>query len=133
MPTFGPQLIGETEKTLGAILRRNLDGTGLTEPEWVTLRLAAQNERRGDLATLVADRAHFPDAEALVAALTDRGLVADGTATDDGRALMAVVWQRTETTSGPIWDGLPADDVAATERVLNALIDRGREVISAYR
>jgi len=41
MPTpFGPQLIGETEKTLGALLRRFLEGTGLSEPQWVTLRLA---------------------------------------------------------------------------------------------
>ena len=37
---FGPQLIGETEKTLNALLRRLLQGTGLTEPQWVTLRLA---------------------------------------------------------------------------------------------
>jgi hypothetical protein len=27
---FGPQLIGETEKTLNALLRRFLEGTGLT-------------------------------------------------------------------------------------------------------
>jgi hypothetical protein len=39
---FGPQLIGETEKTLNAILRRLLQGTGLSEPQWVTLRLAGQ-------------------------------------------------------------------------------------------
>ena len=39
---FGPQLIGETEKTLNALLLRHLDGTGLTEPQWVTLRLADQ-------------------------------------------------------------------------------------------
>jgi hypothetical protein len=40
--SFGPQLIGETEKTLNALLRRFLDSTGLTEPQWVTLRLAGQ-------------------------------------------------------------------------------------------
>ena len=39
---FGPQLIGETEKTLNALLLRHLDGTGLTEPQWVTLRLSDQ-------------------------------------------------------------------------------------------
>ena len=37
---FGPRLIGETEKTLNALLCRLLAGTGLTEPQWVTLRLA---------------------------------------------------------------------------------------------
>jgi hypothetical protein len=37
---FGPQLIGETEKTLDALLRQFLEGTGLTESQWVTLRRA---------------------------------------------------------------------------------------------
>ena len=37
---FGPQLIGETEKTLTALLRRFLADTGLSEPQWVTLRVA---------------------------------------------------------------------------------------------
>ena len=39
-PTFGTQLIGQTEKTLNAILGRLLAGTGLSEPEWVTLTVA---------------------------------------------------------------------------------------------
>jgi hypothetical protein len=38
---FSPQLLGQTEKTLNAILDRELAGTGLTEPEWVTLVLTA--------------------------------------------------------------------------------------------
>jgi hypothetical protein len=47
MPTtFGPQLIGETEKTLNALLRLFLEGTGLTESQWVTLRLAARSPER---------------------------------------------------------------------------------------
>ena len=37
---FGPVLVGQTEKTLRALLRRTLAGTGLSEPQWVTLRLA---------------------------------------------------------------------------------------------
>lgn len=37
---FGPVLVGQTEKTLQALLRRTLAGTGLSEPQWVTLRLA---------------------------------------------------------------------------------------------
>jgi len=61
MPTqFGPQLIGETEKTLSALLRMFLDGTGLTEPQWVTLRLADLLDGAVDahgLAAAAADRA----------------------------------------------------------------------------
>lgn len=35
--TFGTRLIGQTEKALNAILNRELEGTGVTEPQWVTL------------------------------------------------------------------------------------------------
>jgi hypothetical protein len=38
-PTFGAQVLGQTEKALNAILARQLAGTGLTEPQWVTLTL----------------------------------------------------------------------------------------------
>ena len=37
MVPFGPVLLGQTEKTLQALLRHTLTGTGLSEPEWVTL------------------------------------------------------------------------------------------------
>ena len=75
---FGPQLIGETEKTLNALLLRHLDGTGLTEPQWVTLRLSDQFDGTVDtdgLVAVVGDRAHFPDADRLVLELTGRGLL----------------------------------------------------------
>jgi hypothetical protein len=35
--TFTPQVLGETEKALNAILYRELDVVGLVEPEWITL------------------------------------------------------------------------------------------------
>jgi hypothetical protein len=38
-PTFGTPVIGQTEKALNAILHRQLAGTSLTEPQWVTLTL----------------------------------------------------------------------------------------------
>jgi hypothetical protein len=38
-PTFGTPILGQTEKALNAILDRQLAGTGLTEPQWVTLTL----------------------------------------------------------------------------------------------
>ena len=66
---FGPQLIGETEKTLNAVLLRFLDGTGLAEPQWVTLRVANMLDGtvdRDGLVAAVADRAHFTDAAYLV-------------------------------------------------------------------
>jgi hypothetical protein len=129
---FGPQLIGETEKTLNALLRRFLVGTGLTEPQWVTLRLADRLD--GSLGTdglvaAVADRAHFPDAAKLVGELTDRGLLDDGRLTSAGRELTTAVQAAITTQTAPIWDNLPADDVAAATRVLNEVVTRARVVL----
>ncbi len=133
MPTpFGPQLIGETEKTLNALLRRFLAGTGLTEPQWVTLRLAGLLDGSVGAAVLaasVADRAHLPDAAELVRGLADRGLLDDGRLTPDGRELVAAVQATIAADTAPIWDGLPPDDVAASTRVLNEVISRARAVL----
>ena len=129
---FRPQLIGETEKTVNALLRRFLEGTGLTEPEWVTLRLADVLDGRvgaDGLAAAVADRAHFPDAADLVSELTDRGLLDDGQLTPAGRELTAGVQATIATETAAIWDDLPADDVVATTRVLNEVVTRARAVL----
>src|SRR2546421_4603498 len=41
IPTFSAPVLGQTEKALNAILDRQLAGTGLSEPQWVTLTLTA--------------------------------------------------------------------------------------------
>jgi hypothetical protein len=128
---FGPQLIGQTEKTLNALLTATL-GDRLTEPEWVTLRVAHQLDEQigsGDeLAAEVADRARFADAEALVAGLTSAGLLRDGRPTDRGRALFTELFAQVNANAAPIWDGLPTEDVAAAGRVLNEVLNRARAV-----
>ncbi|QDP97833.1 MarR family transcriptional regulator [Microlunatus elymi] len=130
--SFGPELVGTTAKTLQVLLRRALDGTELTEPQWVTLRLAGRGES-ADADALVAaarDRAHFENAADLVETLTARDLLADGALTESARTLMAGVRERTAALAGGLWEDLPAADVAATERILNTLLERGREVLS---
>jgi hypothetical protein len=133
MPTpFGPQLIGETEKTLNALLRRFLDGTGLTEPQWVTLRLADMLDGTVDTDGLVAaivDRAHLADSAQLVGELADRGLLDDGHLSFAGRDLIATVQATITTQTAPIWADLPTDDVAAAGRLLNEIITRARVVL----
>jgi len=129
---FGPQLIGETEKTLHALLDRFLQGTELTESQWVTLRLAGMLDGSVDadgLATAVADRAHLSDAVDLVGELTDRGLLADGRLTSTGRELTSAIQTTITTDTAAIWDKLPSDDVAAATRVLNEVITRARVLL----
>lgn len=130
MTSFGPQLIGETEKTLNALLRLLLADAELTEPEWVTLRLAGQAPPDVDLAEHVRERAHFPDPRALVDALDGRGLLSGDRLSPAGGALVAEVQVRIAAVTEPIWGGLDPSDVAAAERVLNAVVGRTREVLS---
>jgi hypothetical protein len=130
---FGPRLIGETEKTLNALLRRFLDGTGLTEPEWVALRLADQLDGSVDadgLTAAIADRAHFADAVDIVNALGDRDLLDDGRLTPAGRDLVDAVQRAISTGTAAVWDDLPADEVAAATRVLNEVVGRARSLLA---
>jgi len=124
--SFGPQLIGETEKTLQALLRRSLDGTGLDERLWVALRVADQPDDRA-LHARLADRAQFADAEQLVAGLEQRRLVADDSPTAAGRAMLERVLARSAELSGPIWDDL--DDADAAARALTQVLARARAAL----
>ncbi len=130
---FGPRLIGETEKTLNAVLRRILDGTDLTESQWVTLRLAELLDGGVDRSGLVAavqDRAHIDDAAELVEALGERGLLAGGRLSAAGSTLVAEVRSTIAARTSSVWDGLPVDDVAAATRVLNEVVERARLVLA---
>jgi Helix-turn-helix family len=129
---FGPQLIGETEKTLNALLRRSLEAPGLTEPQWVTLRLADLLDGTVDndgLAAAVASRAHFDDAHDLVHELTDRGLIGAGRLTPEGRDTVHKVQDATKRSTAPIWSALPDEDVAAATRVLNDVLTRAHKAL----
>lgn len=131
MTAFGPQLIGATEKTLKAVLHHLLADAALTEPQWVTLRLAAQNATAADLAVLVGERAHFANAATIVADLTHRGLIADETHTPAGHELLTELQSRVAIATAPIWADLDPDDVAATERVLERVNRRAGQVLQA--
>lgn len=125
--SFGPQLIGQTEKTLQALLRRALAGTGLSEREWVTLRLADQPDGIV-LRDRVADLAQFGDADQLVTAMEQRGFVANDVLTADGRAMLENVLATSAALSGPIWDDI--DDADAAAHALTVVLARARAALS---
>ena len=66
-PTFSTRVIGQAEKTLNAILGRELAGTGLTEPQWVILTLAVTGGGAADrdrFTSMVADALKISETEA---------------------------------------------------------------------
>ena len=130
---FGPQLIGETEKTLNALLARYLDAPELTEPQWVTLRVASMLDDTVDrdrLVAAVSDRAHVANAARLVDELTARGLLDDGRLSTDGHALLDRLQGAIADDTRAIFGELSDEDVAAAERVLNEIVSRARVVLT---
>lgn len=134
-PTFSPQLIGQTEKTLNAILDRQLAGTGLTEPLWVTLTLTVMggSTSRDELVGRVAGALHIGTAEALdrVTKLADDRLlrisrddVPSVTLTDRGKQLYAEIRGAVTEITERLWGDLPADDLAVAGRLLSIVLER---------
>jgi DNA-binding MarR family transcriptional regulator len=134
-PTFGAQLVGQTEKTLNAILDRRLSGTGLNEPQWVTLTLAVTMEepiahdqfvRRVSTALKLSET----DADARITELAAAQLlvVARGRSpivvTDAGRALHRRIRTSVLEITERLWGDLPPEDLAVAGRVLSTILDR---------
>jgi DNA-binding MarR family transcriptional regulator len=136
---FGAALIGQTEKALNAILDRQLAGTGITEPQWVTLTLAVASGEaidRAELIRRVGGATQFSQAAVAdrIAELAAAGFLHDGgdgrvQVTDEGRAR----WTQIRAATGPItqrlWGDLPAEDLAAAGRVLGIVLDRARAAL----
>jgi DNA-binding MarR family transcriptional regulator len=134
-PTFSPQVLGLAEKTLNAILDRQLAGTGLTEPQWVTLTLAATGgaARRDQLAGRVAGalKVSAEQAQARIAELAAAQLVGapdgDGAVvevTDAGQQLYGTVRAAVGQITQRLWGDLPAEDLAIAGQVLSIVTDR---------
>jgi hypothetical protein len=131
MTALGPQLIGTTEKSLNALLRHVLEVSELSEQEWVTLRLAAQNDAALPLARFVRERTHFADAGAIVTGLQHRGLLDGDTLTADGQVLITQLQGRIASLTAPVWADLDPVDVAAAERILTTVTARVGQVLES--
>jgi hypothetical protein len=133
-PVFGAPLLGQTEKALNAILGRELAGTGLTEPQWVTLTLAITAGRavgREALVGRVARGLRVDEGEAAdrVDELTAARLLGDAGArkvkpTDAGLELHARIRTVVAEITARIWGDLPADDLMTAAAVLGTVLDR---------
>ena len=122
-PTFSTRVIGQAEKTLNAILGRELAGTGLTEPQWVILTLAVTGGGAADrdrFTSMVADALKISEAEAkarvadMVTAqqlnVTGQGsaVTVTGTAQQLHSRIRAAIAEITQQ----LWGDLPAEDLA---------------------
>jgi hypothetical protein len=135
-PTFSTQLLGQTEKTLNAILDRLLAGTGLDEPQWVTLTIAVTSGgsiERDALVGGVAGSLKISDAQArarvgeLAAAQLLEAPDVDGSSvrvTDAGKQLHGRIRGAVVEITERMWGDLPAEDLAAAGRVLTTVLER---------
>jgi hypothetical protein len=143
-PSLTPQLIGQTEKTLNAVLDRLLAGTGLTEPQWVTLTLTAASHGsldRDQLTARVAGATKFGEAEAraridelaaaqLVQTTGDRSPVR---LTGSGEQLHTRVRREVGEITERLWGDTPAGDLATAARVLTEITSRANAELAALR
>lgn len=134
-PSFSPQLIGRTEKTLNAILDRQLAGA-VTEPQWVTLVLIAAGRRSADRGQLTAQVAHALRVNQKTAAthigqLARKGLVqiapgpgAGVALTEAGQHLLGCVRKQVGEITQRLWGDLPVADLQVAGRVLSTVLER---------
>jgi DNA-binding MarR family transcriptional regulator len=141
-PIFDAQLLGQTEKACNAILERLLAGTGLTEPQWVSLTLTIVSGGSVDSSQLtdrVAGALKVSEAEArariselvaleLLQAPADEG--APVKVTDAGRQLYARVRAAVNQLTKRLWGDLPTEDLATAGRVLSTVLARANAEIS---
>jgi hypothetical protein len=137
--SFTPQMLGQAENTLRALLTSFLAGTNLTYHSWVLLNATAMGGGkfdRGQL-TAVAVNALKIDQDAVDAALatlagadlvtTPPGLVR---LTEAGSQLYLRLRDAMAPAAARLMQDHSADDLAATGRVLTAVTDRANEILA---
>jgi len=136
------RLIGQTEKTLNAILVRLLAGA-VSEPEWVALVLVAGSgaAASGDEVTAQVARALKSDQQAAaghIGNLRAKGFVriepgpgAPISLTEAGQQLLSRVQDQVGETTERLWGDLPAADMDICRRVLGTVLERAEAELSA--
>lgn len=130
---FGAQLIGRTEKSLDALLKHVLADRGLSEPEYVALRVCADHEGAARAEVIAQLSAAFrrgeQQASELLERLSESDLIrSDGAAaialTVAGRELHSQLVRETGTIADRLWGDLPGDELLVAGRVLSEVLRR---------
>jgi DNA-binding MarR family transcriptional regulator len=141
--TFTPQVLGETEKALNAILLRELSAHGLTEHQWITLQLTIAaggtvthtqliDRLAGALklgTTHAEERVDELVAGALLTYVDDEG---DGLVrvTEAGRQIHGRVRGAVAQITGRLWGDLPRAELETTGRTLTIILERANAEFS---
>jgi DNA-binding MarR family transcriptional regulator len=140
-PPFA-QLIGQTEKTLNAILDRLLAGA-VSEPQWVALVLIAGSGGTADRGEFTSRVAHALKTDQQTAAqhvgqLAAKGLVRTApqagsavTLTEEGHQLLGRIRKQTGDVTERLWGDLPQPDLDVAGRVLSTVLERAEAGLAA--
>jgi len=134
-PTLSPRVIGQAEKTMNAILARQLAGTGLTGPQWVILTLAVTGGGTAEpdkFTRIVADALKISETVARTRVgdmVTAQQLQITGeppavTATAAARQLHSRISAANTQIVQRLWGDLSAADLATAGRVLAVITER---------
>ncbi len=141
MPTeLSPQLIGQTEKTMNAILERIL-ADRVSEPEWVALVVIAgirnaEDATGVDARVAAALKVKPQIASALLTSLSNKGRVEIGpsfgaTLTTSGRQLLEEVRSENRSVVQRLWGDLPAAELSVAATVLTTVLERAELELAA--
>lgn len=141
-PPLTPRLIGQTEKAMNALLERELSGTGITEPQWVTLVLAVASRPALDHRSFAdqvvgALKVGDADARARIAELAAAGLLdapgegSELSVTEAGLRLYDRVRAATGEITRRLWGDLPDAELATTAKVLGSVLQRANAELAS--
>jgi DNA-binding MarR family transcriptional regulator len=138
--TFSTALVGQTETAFGAILDRQLTGTGLGASQWITLTVALAGGGSVERARLVrqvaaARKVNESDVQAYIDELASEGLLrAPGDervmVTDAGRRLHDKISSGVAEITQRLWGDLAAEELATAARVLSTVLARANRELS---
>ena len=137
---LNPQVIGQAESALGALLGPILTEVGCTFEQWVVLAVTAAGDTPVDRAQLVARvvgarKFAAADVDAAIAELTADGVLTGESGTVGLTAAGQDLHRRVRARINEVTSGLfdfPADDLATAGRVLAIITDRANAFLASH-